>query len=171
MSEPFIAEVRIFGFNFAPRGWAFCNGQLLPISQNTALFSLLGTNYGGNGTTNFALPNLQGRTPISPGQGPGLSNRTLGEQAGSESVTLTAAQIPSHTHQLNATTPATTGTPGNAVTLAATAGARVYRAATNLVAMSAPLSSGGGGQPHENRQPYLGLNFVIALQGVFPSRN
>ena len=170
MSEPFIAEVRMFGGNFAPRGWAFCNGQLLALSQNTALFALIGTFYGGNGQTTFGLPDLQGRAPIHAGQGPGLTDRSIGEKAGAESVTLTTSQMPAHTHQLKATAAATTGTPSNAVALAPTSGARIYGPATNLAAMGASVSASGG-QPHENRQPYLALNFIIALQGTFPSRN
>lgn len=168
MSEPFLAEVRIFPYNFAPRGWAFCDGQLLPINQNQALFALLGTNYGGNGQTTFALPNLQGRTPIGPGQGPGLSDYQVGETGGVESVTLTPQELPSHTHTLQAVAGnATTGAPGPAVGLA-TAGSPVYAPAQNLVAMT-PI--GSGGQPHPNRQPYLVLHFCIAMQGIFPSRN
>jgi microcystin-dependent protein len=171
MADPFVAEIRIFGFNFAPKGWAFCDGQILPLSQNMALFSLLGTTYGGNGMSTFALPNLQGRAPMQPGQGPGLSLHDLGEEGGSETVTLIESEIPSHTHALQgvaslsaARTPA-----GNA--LARSRGGNAYTAATNMVAMApeavAPV---GGDQPHNNMQPYLGLNFCIALQGVFPQR-
>ncbi len=171
MSEPFIAEVRIFSGNFAPRNWAFCNGQLLPINQNQALFSLLGTTYGGDGQTTFALPNLQGRMPMHAGQGPGLSNRQLGEVGGTASVTLTAAQMPQHSHVLRAAAAADTGAPGSAVALAAPASAKIYAAASNLVTMGAALGNAGSGQPHENRQPFLGVNFIIALFGIFPSRN
>ncbi len=172
MSEPFIAEVRLFAGTFAPRGWADCNGQLLPINQNQALFALLGTTYGGDGRVTFALPNLQGRAAIHAGQGPGLTNRNLGETGGAATSTLTTAQIPAHHHALRGTSPATTGTPGPTVALAETSGgAKVYRPAGNLVAMGAPLANAGGGQPHENRQPYLGMRYIIALQGVFPSRN
>jgi microcystin-dependent protein len=168
MSEPFLAEVRIFPYNFSPRGWAFCNGQLLPISQNTALFSILGTTYGGNGQTTFALPNLQDRTPIGFGQGPGLSSYQLGEVGGVETVTVTQGQLPSHTHSLMASTAAaTTGTPGTTVALAAP-GAPIYAPAQNLATMG-PV--GGTGQPHANRQPYTVLNFCIAVQGIFPTRN
>jgi microcystin-dependent protein len=168
MSEPFLAEVRIFPYNFAPRGWAFCNGQILPINQNTALFSLLGTTYGGNGQTTFALPNLQGRTPIGFGQGPGLSDYVLGEEGGEEAVTLKTQQLQSHTHSLMASSSAgTTGVPGGSVALATTA-APVYAPAQNLVTMG---TVGGAGPSHENRQPYTVLNFCIAVQGIFPSRN
>lgn len=172
MSEPFVGEIRMGGFNFAPRGWAFCNGQLLAISQNTALFSLLGTTYGGNGQTTFGLPNLQGRAPVGLGAGPGLTNRQLGALGGEATHTLTANEIAQHSHTLHASTgAASTGTPGNTVTLAATSGAKVYSAATNTVAMGAGLSIAGGSLPHENRQPYLAITFVIALQGIYPSRN
>ena len=172
MSEPFVAEIRIFGFNFAPKGWAFCDGQLLPIAQNTALFSLLGTTYGGNGQTTFALPDLQDRSPMQPGQGPGLTDRFEGETSGAETVTLATAEIPSHTHGLGAS-----NTPGDTPiavgdTLARATGAYQSNAAQNLVQMHAQgLASAGGGQPHDNRQPYLVLNFCIALQGVFPPRS
>lgn len=171
MSEPFVAEVRMFAGNFAPRGWALCNGQLLAISQNQALFSLLGTIYGGNGTTTFALPNLQGRMPTHFGQGPGLSHRVQGEAGGSTSVTLTTAQIPAHNHALRAAATADTGTPSAAVALAATASARTYAPAANLVTMGAALGNTGGGLGHENRQPFLGVNFIISLVGIYPSRN
>jgi microcystin-dependent protein len=172
MSDQFVAEIRIFPFNFAPTGWALCNGQLLPISQNTALFSLLGTTYGGNGASNFALPNLQGATVMHPGAGSGLSQRVLGETAGSETVTLLQSEIPQHTHALQAqNAPGDTSSPaGNAYSRAI--GATPYQPAGGaLVAMSpqavAPV---GGGQPHNNMQPYLTLNFCIALQGIFPPR-
>jgi microcystin-dependent protein len=171
MAEPFIGEVRIFAGNFAPRGYAMCNGQLLPISQNTALFSILGTTYGGNGTTNFALPNLQGMSPLHPGQGPGLSPYVLGQTGGQTAHTLSVSELPAHAHSLHGSSAATGGTPGGGVVLAATSGAKVYRGATNLVPMATGLSANGGGQPHENRQPFLVLTFIIAVQGVFPSRN
>ena len=170
MADPFVAEIRILPTNFAPRGWAFCHGQILPISQNTALFSLLGTTYGGDGKSNFALPNLQGRAPMHPGQGPGLALHDLGEVNGAETVTLTPAQMSSHTHQLTADSGApTTGNPTNAV-LASPAALRKYSAALDLEKM-APVGAAGGSQPHNNMQPYLTLNFCIALQGVFPPRN
>ncbi len=173
MSEPFIAEVRIFAGNFAPRGWAFCNGQLLPIAQNTALFSLVGTTYGGDGRTTMGLPDLQGRAAMHPGRGPGLSSRRLGESGGAETVTLTEAQTPQHRHgdspsnAFGAT--ATTGTPSNDAALAATASdTPIYGPASDLEATG---TTTGGGQPHNNLQPYLVLNFIIALIGLFPSRS
>lgn len=169
MSQPFIGEVRMFGGNFAPLGWAFCNGQLLPTAENDALFALIGTTYGGDGQTTFAVPDLQGRAPIHMGQGLGLTPRTLGEKAGSAGVTLLTGQIPSHTHQLNAAGSPTTGIPGNTVALAPTNGPSVYRAPTNLTPMGAVLAPNSGGQPHENRQPYLAVSFIIALEGIFPS--
>jgi len=171
MSDPFLGEVKVFAGNFAPRGWAACDGQLLPISQNTALFSLLGTTYGGNGQSTFALPNLQGRMPIGAGQGPGLSDRQLGEAGGEAAVTLQASEMPRHNHALHGSSSATTGTPVPGVVLAATTGAKVYRPATNPTTMAAPLASSGGGQAHQNQQPYLGVMFIIAMQGIFPSRN
>ena len=169
MSEPFIAEIRIFAGNFAPRSWAFCDGQLLPIPQNTALFSLIGTTYGGDGRTTTALPNLQGRAPMHPGRGPGLTSRRLGQRGGVEMVTLTEAQMPNHTHQAvgqgedaNSTNPANRYlASGNAA----------YKAPPATGAMSdAVLESTGGSQPHNNMQPYLTINFIIALQGLYPSR-
>ena len=174
MADPFVAEIRIFPFNFAPRGWAFCNGQLLPLSQNTALFSLLGTTYGGDGRSNFALPNLQGNFAMHPGQGPGLSLRDLGETGGSAGVTLLPGQVPGHTHQLMATASTTSPSPaGNAMSQAVlppSTAVPVYRSPTNKVAMASDAVAAVGGQPHNNRQPYLALNFCIALQGVFPPR-
>jgi microcystin-dependent protein len=172
VADPFVAEVRIFPFNFAPRGWAFCNGQLLPISQNTALFSLLGTTYGGDGRSTFALPNLQGRAPLQPGHGPGLSQRELGETGGSDTVALLQSEMPAHTHALQAqATPATTSLPSTGATLARSAGGNAYKAAAPTQPMSAQVVAPvGGGQPHTNMQPYLTLNFCIALQGVFPPR-
>jgi microcystin-dependent protein len=168
MADPFVAEIRICGFNFAPKGWAFCNGQLLPIAQNTALFSLLGTTYGGDGRVSFALPNLQGATPLGPGQGPGLSLYDLGESGGQETVALDASQMPPHTHQLSGTSGAALNqTPDNTELLGV--GTRTYGAAQNLIPMRS--TSITGGLPHDNRQPYLALNFVIATQGVFPPRN
>ena len=171
MADPFVAEIRIVPFNFAPRGWAFCDGQILPISQNTALFALLGTTYGGDGRTTFALPNLRGRSAMNRGQGPGLSQRVMGESGGSATTSLQTTQIPAHTHTLSASATASSGTPGANVALAGTASAQVYRSPTALVGMAdAALAPAGGGQPHNNRQPYLAVYHVIALQGVFPPR-
>lgn len=166
MSEPFLSEIKIVSFNFPPKGWALCNGQLLPINQNQALFALLGTTYGGNGQTNFALPNLRGQVPIHMGNG-----HTLGETAGSTSTTLNIQQLPTHTHFLQATnTAATLDAPGgNVLGKAPTA---AYGPAASLTPMSAgTVGSVGGSQPHNNMMPYLVLNFIIALQGIFPSRN
>lgn len=169
--DPFVAEIRIFPFNFAPKGWAFCDGQLLPLSQNTALFSLLGTNYGGNGKSNFGLPDLQGRAPMHPGQGPGLSLHDLGETGGSETVSLLESEIPSHSHAMNGVNDSGLqfGPEG-----ALSARASMYKstpAGNTLVNMSVNmLTPSGGDQPHNNLQPYLTLHFCIALQGIFPPR-
>ncbi len=176
MSEPFISEIRIFAGNFAPRSWAFCDGQLLPISQNTALFSLIGTTYGGDGRTTTALPNLQGRAPMHPGRGPGLTSRRLGQKVGVDTVTLSEAQIPSHSHTARAaTTPAAIGPPTNTSSMARSGGgATAYHndTSTNLVDLaSSTLATTGGSQAHDNVQPYLTLNFIIALQGLYPSRS
>lgn len=174
MSEPFIAEIRIFAGNFAPRSWAFCDGQLLPISQNTALFSLIGTTYGGDGRTTTALPNLEGRAPMHPGRGPGLTARRLGQRIGTQTVTLSEAQIPSHTHTLRgAGSRGATATPSTTTAFAEGFPTESYRRTeTNLVDMSSQtLSTTGGGQAHDNVQPYLVLNFIIALQGLYPSRS
>lgn len=173
MSDPFIAEIRIFAGNFAPRGWALCNGQLMSISQNTALFSLLGTTYGGNGTTTFALPNLQGNVPIQQGQGPGLSLYSLGEQTGVPNVTLLQTEMPQHTHSMLANTgPGNDTKPANN-SLANSGATAIYSDTANPNdAMSpAAVTITGSSQPHENMQPYLVLNFIIALQGIFPIRN
>lgn len=172
MADPFVAEIRIFPFNFAPRGWAWCDGQLLPLSQNTALFSLLGTTYGGNGKSNFALPDLQGRAPMHPGQGPGLSLHDLGETGGAETVTLLESEIPSHAHALRATLDdGDLGDPTPARDLAKSGGGVIYAAAANLTPMAPEaLTPAGGDQPHNNLQPYLTFYFSIALQGVFPPR-
>jgi microcystin-dependent protein len=172
MSEPFIAEIKIFAGNFAPRGYAFCNGQLLPISQNTALFSLIGTTYGGDGRTTTALPNLEGRAPLHPGLGPGLTHRRLAERGGVETVTLTEGQMPNHTHAMQGVTnPAEQSDPTNA-TLARSVGGNAYAAASNLVDLAdAVLPDAGGGQSHTNMQPYLAIHFIIALVGVYPSRS
>ena len=173
MSDQFVAEIRIFPFNFPPTGWAFCNGQLMPISQNTALFSLLGTTYGGDGKSTFALPDMQGNAPMQPGQGQGLSLRDLGEMSGVESITLLVSEMPLHTHQLRAftVTPGDNTVPGPAISLAGTAGGNGFNAGTNLQMMAfQALPPAGGGLPHNNMQPYLALNFCIALQGIFPQR-
>lgn len=175
MSNPFLAEIRIFTAGFAPKGWALCDGQLLPISQNTALFSLLGTTYGGNGTSNFALPNMQGCAPMQQGQGPGLTLRDLGETAGEQTVTLLQTEMPAHTHQAQAESDTTQNNPaGNAWGTGQKGFGNVYAAPnpqTNVNMSPFALAIAGGSQPHNNMQPFLGLNFIIALQGVFPARS
>jgi len=173
MADPFVAEIRIFPFNFAPKGWAWCDGQLLPLSQNTALFSLLGTTYGGDGKSNFALPDLQGRAPMHPGQGPGLSLHDLGETGGTETVSLLESEIPAHAHTLQCLNPAGNRTTPVGNTIARTVGATPYLppAGAALVNMAPEaLPPAGGDQPHNNMQPYLTLYFNIALQGVYPPR-
>ncbi len=167
MSEPFLSEIKVVSFNFPPKGWAECNGQLLPINQNQALFALLGTTYGGNGQTTFGLPNLQGRVPIHTGNG-----HTLGEAAGSTSVTINIQQLPTHLHTLNAAgNDATVPVPGGNM-LSRLAPANPYIAPTAIGTMNAAsVTSVGGSQPHNNMMPYLVLNFIIALQGIFPSQN
>ena len=174
MSDPFVAEIRIFPFNFAPKGWAFCDGQLLPISQNTALFSLLGTFYGGDGKSTFALPDLQGSAPMQPGQGQGLSQRFLGEQGGSEFVTLLESEMPAHTHQVGAQNNPLGGVaqPSAAATLNRPASGNLYNLANPTPTMMAfqEITIAGGSLPHNNMQNYLTLNFCIALQGVYPPR-
>lgn len=171
MADPFVAEIRIFPFNFAPKGWAWCDGQVLPLSQNTALFSLLGTTYGGNGKSNFALPNLQGSAPMHPGQGPGLSLHDLGESGGTPTVTLLSSEIPSHTHQLSASASAGNATtPSSNAMLAATPRAFAAPGGQATTLSGATLSAAGGSLPHENMQPFLTLYFCIALQGVYPPR-
>ncbi|HEX2684205.1 MAG TPA: tail fiber protein [Ferruginibacter sp.] len=179
MADPFVAEIRMFPFNFAPRGWAFCDGQILPISQNTALFSLLGTTYGGNGQSTFALPNLQGSAGMHTGAnqpGPGLSVRSLGEVSGSSTVTLITSEMPAHTHTANAKSPGGNANPSGMVwgtANAAKVAANFYAPAANSPVIMNPLaiSISGGSQPHNNLMPYLTLNFCIALQGVFPPRS
>ena len=171
MSEPFLAEIRIVGFNFAPRGWAFCDGQILPINQNQSLYSLLGTNYGGDGRTSFALPDLRGRTPIHVGDG-----HSLAQKSGAETVTLTAAEIAAHTHTAKATSsPAGDGTPtGDVLAQTEPLGDLLYRdpeAGSMTAIRSGTVTNAGGGQAHNNMQPFLTLNFCIALRGLFPSRN
>lgn len=169
MSDPFVAEIRIFPFNFPPKGWAFCQGQLMPISQNTALFSLLGTTYGGDGKSTFALPDMQGNAPMQPGQGQGLSLRDLGEMSGVESITLLVSEIPVHTHAMVADED--DGAFLTPTGMLFGAGNALYSSAapnTNLAPQA--LSPAGGGLPHNNMQPYLTLNYCIALQGIFPQR-
>jgi microcystin-dependent protein len=174
MADPFVAEIRILTFNFAPNGWAWCDGQLLPLSQNTALFSLLGTTYGGNGKSNFALPDLQGNAPMFWGQGPGLSLYDLGQTGGSQTVTLLESEIPSHSHGLMAAAQiATSGVPSPSVGLGRSRGMNLYQSNTtqNVVQMSpSALGPAGGSLPHNNMMPYLTFYFCIALQGVFPPR-
>jgi microcystin-dependent protein len=173
MAEPFLSEIRIMSFNFPPKGWAFCNGQLLPINQNQALFALLGTNYGGNGQTNFALPDLRGRTPIHRGGG-----FTLGQRGGSEAVTLGISQLPAHAHALNARAPddpsGNTNLPGGNF-FSNSAPAELYNNESGTPALqptnSGAVGSTGGSQAHNNMAPYIVLNFCIALQGIFPSQN
>ena len=178
--EPFIAQIILFAGNFAPRGWAFCQGQILSIAQNTALFSLLGTTYGGNGQTTFALPDLRGRTPIHPGQGPGLSNFVLGQAAGVESVSLLLTNMPAHNHTVTVTPRAVseagdTSDPTNAYLANSGALDREFKTTGTFVNMG-PSAAGsssvaGGSQPFQIRNPYLALNYIIALEGIFPSRN
>ena len=166
--QPFIGEIKIVPYNFAPTGWADCSGQIMSISQNTALFSLLGTTYGGNGTSNFALPNLNGSVAVDAGQGPGLSNDNLGQSGGESSVTLTVNQIPAHAHAFRADTHnGTTDTPAGHYPAANAASAPQYSTASGQM-NSAMVGTAGGGQPHNNMMPYLGLKFIIALQGIFP---
>lgn len=165
MSDPYLGEIRVFSFNFAPRGWALCNGQLLPINQNQALFALLGTTYGGNGQTTFALPNLQGRTPIHVGNG-----FVQGQSGGEQAHTLVSSEMPAHTHPgVGSSAAADQGSPANA--LWAATGSNAYSASPNATMNPAAVGSVGGNQPHDNMSPYLTLSFCIALQGLFPSRN
>lgn len=181
MADNFVGEIRVFPFNFAPTGWALCNGQLLPISQNTALFSLLGTTYGGNGTSTFALPNLQGLAPIHFGQGPGLTARNLGDTGGSATVTLTASQMAAHAHGVAVVSANDISTASSTPTGATVFGNAQARATsvgyvTVGAQAAAPLNAGtvlasGGSQPHNNLAPYLVFNFCIALQGIFPPRS
>ena len=182
MSEPFIGEIQMFGFTFPPRGWADCNGQLLPIAQNTALFALLGTTYGGDGRTTFGLPDLRGRVPIHTGTGPGLANRALGSRGGNESETLNTGQIPAHTHiatsQARAVTPAGNSNDAannfwadDAGVSSGTYHTGPANATMNNDAITTSVQSTGGGMSHNNMQPYLTVRFCIALTGIFPSRN
>ncbi len=175
MAEPFIGQIIAVGFNFVPVGWLPCNGQLVSISEYDVLFALIGTTYGGDGVSSFALPDLRGRTPISSGQGPGRSNYTMGQQFGSETVTLLANQVGPHSHPLLASSQAgTTNTPGSGVALATSAqtAAFLYTAPpTNVPMSSNAIGVTGNSQPHENRQPYLAVNYIICFQGIFPSRS
>jgi len=174
MAEPFVGQIILTGFNFAPRGYALCNGQLMSIAQNTALFSLLGTTFGGDGQVTFALPDLRGRAPIHQGQGPGLSNRTMGEVSGSETVTLISTQMPMHNHLLAVTNVggALTTPNGNFIAASSDGSTAFFRPTSDGSTLN-PQSIGlsGGNQPHENMQPYLVISFSIALEGIFPSRN
>ena len=179
MAEPFISQIEAFPFGFAPRGWAMCAGQLLPINQNQALFALIGTYYGGNGTTTFALPDLRGRIALAFGQGVGLSTYTLAQNGGEETHTLTVAETPTHTHAINAANNGTTGgtnVPSGSVTLGAGYASEAGSPAVNVYSSASPTIAMGslglaGGQAHENRMPNLALNYCIALQGVFPTQN
>ena len=176
MSEPFLGMIIIVPYNFAPRGWAFCNGQILPIAQNTALFSLLGTTFGGNGQTTFALPDLRGRVPNSSGQGPGLSSYDLGQVGGTESETMTINQMPAHNHQVAClSTGSDAGRPtGNFlsnINVPSDGSATLYAATSNNLMAPTMIANTGGSQPFSLLQPYLTLNFCIALEGIFPSRN
>lgn len=178
--EPALGEIIMFAGNFAPRGWALCNGQLLAINSNQALFSILGTTYGGDGRTTFALPDLRGRVAMNPGQGPGLSNHNLGEHSGQEQITLISNNLPSHTHTASGTIAAKNGqpdesNPGNEVPATLTGGTEGYADAQNTTmkagGVNVTLDNAGGNQPHSNMQPYNCVNYIIALQGIFPSRN
>jgi microcystin-dependent protein len=167
-----VGEIRIFAGNFAPRNFAFCDGQLIAVSQNDALFSLLGTTYGGDGRTTFGLPDLRGRVPVHMGQGPGLSNRPMGQRSGTERVTLAVTQLPSHTHALMASADVgSTPNPGGNVTARSTSVDLYSDAAPTTAMASQAITSVGGGQEHDNMMPYLGIRFIIALAGVYPSRN
>ncbi len=174
MSEPFLGQIKMFGGNFAPRGWAFCNGQLLPIAQNTALFSLLGTTYGGDGRTTFGVPDLRGRASMHPGRGPGLSTYRLGQRGGAEHITLNVNEIPSHNHSVEANSdPGNVASPVNAIPGAEVAGpVDIWTTnAKNGDMKASTIQNTGGSQQHENRQPFLGVHYIIALAGVYPSRN
>ena len=174
MSDVFLAEIRIFPFNFAPKGWAFCDGQILSLSQNTALFSLLGTTYGGDGKSTFALPNMQGNAPMHYGQGPGLSLHDIGETGGRQTITLLQSEMPAHTHALmayNNPPPANAGTPAPTLALARSSGGTVYTSLASQVTMNqSGVALAGGSQPHNNMMPFLTMNFCIALQGIYPPR-
>lgn len=174
--EPILGEIKMVGFNFAPVGWAICNGQLLPIAQNSALFSLLGTTYGGDGRTTFALPDLRGRVPINQGQGPGLSQRVIGEILGEENHTLTSTEMPAHTHPVTvnpacSAEDASNGSPVGQVPATSTTPAYTSPATGTMAPSSGTAGIAGGSQPHNNMQPSLTVNFIIALQGIYPSRS
>ena len=169
MSEPFIAEIRIFAGNFAPRGWAFCDGQLLPVAQNTALFSIIGTTYGGDGRSTTALPNLQGRAAMHPGRGPGLTARRLGQRGGEETATLSEAQMPNHSHTVRGH--ARPATENDAINSYWARQSNFYANTSDVTMASDAIENTGGSQEHNNRQPFLVLNFIIALIGLFPSRS
>lgn len=172
MSNPFLGEIRMAGFNFAPIGWAYCRGQLLSIAQNDALYALIGTTYGGDGITTFGMPDLQGRVPINQGQGPGLSNYVMGQSAGTESVTLVTGQIPFHSHPVVASsTGARSASPGGNLLGSGEADIYTHDGANTVPLAAGVIAASGGNQPHENMQPYLCINFIIALAGIFPSRN
>lgn len=170
MSNPFVGEIRLFAGNFAPAGWMFCQGQLLPIAENEVLFVLIGTTYGGDGQSTFALPDLRGRVPLHQGQGPGLSPRTLGEVGGTESVTLTPGQLPVHTHALHASPAAASGTAPGGALLAATSVASYDSAAGSTAMAAVAVGPAGGSLPHENMAPTLAVNYIISLFGVFPQQ-
>lgn len=171
MSEPFIGEIRLFAGNFAPLGWAFCAGQLLPIANNEALFTLIGTTYGGDGQQTFALPDLRGRVPMHQRQGPGLSPRVIGEQGGDETVTLQATQMPMHTHALHASTAAASLSSPSGAVLAATSVASYDTAAATAPMAAVAVGAAGNAQPHENMAPTVAINYIIALFGIFPSQS
>lgn len=173
MSQPFIGQVIAVGFNFAPQGWHFCDGSLLPISEYSTLFNLIGTTYGGDGQSTFALPDLRGRAVLDDGQGSGLQSYVLGERAGAESVTITSGQIPSHTHALSGAASASVPTPGPTVTFGTTEATQPLYATTGTTVPLSPQTVApfqGGGQPHENRQPFTTVNYIIALFGIYPSQ-
>ncbi len=171
--EPYLGYITLVGFNFAPQGWAFCDGSFLAISENDALFALLGTTYGGDGINTFALPDLRGRVPIHQGQGGGLSPYVLGQRAGTESVTLNLNQVPTHSHSPLAAAAGTTASPGGAIWANSSNGDKIYLSTGTPASSMAgqPFGGGGGGQAHENRQPLLALNYIIALEGIFPSQS